>query len=60
MLKFHRERWNPVKNHSKALVFFAVSKQIPVLYSADRGRAENIHDSDLDGSSRNSSETGRR
>ena len=33
--------WNPVKKHSKALVFFAVSKQIPVVYSADRGRAEN-------------------
>ena len=26
--------------HSKALVFFAVSKQIPIVYSADRGRAE--------------------
>ena len=26
--------------HSKAFVFFAVSKQIPVVYSADRGRAE--------------------
>ena len=25
---------------SKALVFFAVSKQIPIVYSADRGRAE--------------------
>ena len=24
------------------LVFFAVSKQIPIVYSADRGRAENI------------------
>ena len=32
MLKFHRECWNPVKSHSKALVFFAVSKQIPVEY----------------------------
>ena len=40
MLNFHRERWNPVKKHSKALVFFAVSKQIPIVYSADRGRAE--------------------
>ena len=30
-----------MKNHSKALVFFANSKQIPILYSADRGRAEN-------------------
>ena len=29
-----------MKSHSKALVFFAVSKQIPVVYSADRGRAE--------------------
>ena len=42
MLNVHRERLNPVKNHSKALVFFAVSKQIPIVYSADRGRAENI------------------
>ena len=25
-----------------ALVFFAVSKQIPIVYSADRGRAELI------------------
>ena len=41
MLNFHRECWNPVKKHSKALVFFAVSKQIPIVYSADRGRAEN-------------------
>ena len=41
MLNFHRECWNPVKKHSKASVFFAVSKQIPVVYSADRGRAEN-------------------
>ena len=40
MLNFHRERWNPVKKHSKALVFFAVSKQIPIVYLADRGRAE--------------------
>ena len=40
MLNFHRESWNPVKKHSKALVFFAVSKQIPIVYSADRGRAE--------------------
>ena len=40
MLNFHRERWNPVKNHLKALVFFAVSKQIPIVYSADYGRAE--------------------
>ena len=40
MLNFHRECWNPVKKHSKALVFFAVSKQIPIVYSADRGRAE--------------------
>ena len=40
MQKFHRECWDPVKSHSKALVFFAVSKQIPIVYSADRGRAE--------------------
>ena len=40
MLNFHRERWNPVKKHLKALVFFEVSKQIPIVYSADRGRAE--------------------
>ena len=40
VLNFHRECWNPVKKHSKALVFFAVSKQIPIIYSADRGRAE--------------------
>ena len=31
-----------MKKHSNALVFFAVSKQIPIVYSADRGRAENI------------------
>ena len=37
MLNFQREYWNPVKKHSKALVFFAVSKQIPIVYSADRG-----------------------
>ena len=29
-----------MKKHSNALVFFAVSKQIPIVYSADRGRAE--------------------
>ena len=29
-----------MKKHSKAFVFFAVSKQIPIVYSADRGRAE--------------------
>ena len=40
MLNVHRERSNPVKKHSKVLVFFAVSKQIPIVYSADRGRAE--------------------
>ena len=40
MLNFHRKCWNPVKKHSKASVFFAVSKQIPIVYSADRGRAE--------------------
>ena len=40
MLNFHRECWNPVKKHSKALVFFAVSKQIPSVYSADSGQAE--------------------
>ena len=40
MLNFHRECWSPVKKHSKAFVFFAVSKQIPIVYSADRGRAE--------------------
>ena len=43
MLNFHRECWNPAKKHSKALVFFAVSKQIPIVYSADRGRAEITH-----------------
>ena len=32
-----------MKNHSKALVFFAVSKQISVVYSADRGRAETTY-----------------
>ena len=32
-----------MKKHSKALVFFAVSKQIPIVYSADRGRAEKIY-----------------
>ena len=31
-----------MKNHSKALVFFAVSKQIHIVYSADRGRAEKM------------------
>ena len=31
-----------MKKHSKGLMFFAVSKQIPVVYSADRGRAEII------------------
>ena len=31
-----------MKKHSKALVFFAVSKEIPIVYSADRGRAEII------------------
>ena len=40
MLNFHRECLNPVTKHSRALVFFAVSKQIPIVYSADRGRAE--------------------
>ena len=29
-----------MKKHSKALLFFAVSKQIPIVYSADHGRAE--------------------
>ena len=29
-----------MKKHSKALVFFAVSMQIPIVYSADRGQAE--------------------
>ena len=29
-----------MKKHSKALVFFEVSKKIPIVYSADRGRAE--------------------
>ena len=29
-----------MKKHSKALVFFVISKQIPIVYSADRGRAE--------------------
>ena len=29
-----------MKKHSKALVFFAVSKQIPITYSAERGRAK--------------------
>ena len=42
MLKFHRECRNPVKIHSKPLVFYTVSKQIPVVYSADRGRAETM------------------
>ena len=42
MLNFHRECWNPIKKHSMALVFFAVSKQIPIVYSADRGRTEKI------------------
>ena len=32
-----------MKKHSKALGFFAVSKQIPIVYSADRGRAENMY-----------------
>ena len=41
MLNFHRERRYPMKKHLKALVFFTVSKQIPIVYSADRGRAEN-------------------
>ena len=36
VLNFHRERWNPVKKHSKALVFFTVSKQIPIVYSAEK------------------------
>ena len=27
VLDFYRECWNPVKSHSKALVFFAVSKK---------------------------------
>ena len=40
MLNFHRECGNPAKKHSKALVFFAVSKQIPIVYSADHGRAK--------------------
>ena len=40
MLNFHRDCWNPVKKHSKALVFFAVSTQILIVYSAERGRAE--------------------
>ena len=43
MLNFHMECWNLVKKYSKALVFFAVSKQIPIVYSADRGRAEIIY-----------------
>ena len=42
VLNFHRERWNPVKKHSKALVGFAVSKHLPTVYLADRGRAEII------------------
>ena len=33
---------DPVKKHLKALVFFTVSKKIPIVYSADRGRAEII------------------
>ena len=33
-----------MKKHSKALVFFAVSEQIPIVYSADRGSSGNkIH-----------------
>ena len=31
-----------MKKYSKALGFFVVSKQIPIVYSADRGRAEII------------------
>ena len=31
-----------MKKHSKALVFFVVSKQSPIVYSADRGRAESV------------------
>ena len=31
-----------MKKHSKVLVFFAVSKPISILYSADHGRAEMI------------------
>ena len=42
MLNFHRECWNLVKKHSRALVLFAVSKQIPIVYSADRGRSETM------------------
>ena len=40
VLNFHKERWNPVKKHSKSWVVIAVSKQIPIVYSADHGRAE--------------------
>ena len=29
-----------MKKYSKAFVFFAVSTQIPIVYSAERGRAE--------------------
>ena len=47
MLNFHREYWNPEKKLSKALVFFAVSKQIPIVYSGDRGRAEIKYEENL-------------
>ena len=38
--KFSKGTLETSEEHSKALVFFAVSKQIPIVYSADRGRAE--------------------
>ena len=31
-----------MKKHLKPLVFFAVSKQIPIVYLADHGQAETI------------------
>ena len=41
VLNFHRECYNPVKKHSKASMFFAASKSIPIVYSADRGSSRN-------------------
>ena len=49
VLNFQRECWNPVKKHSKALMFFAVSNQIPIVYAADRGRAEIIEPKEING-----------
>ena len=41
MLNFYRECWNPVKKHSKALVFLQFQSKFLSVYSADRGRADN-------------------